>query len=190
MAPPILEANSRTIQRCIMSTAVGVNVLQAFGITDARPLSLTLDVVNAAYLDWVREGKPGGIFEYQRRNCHVLSAGYPPGTPGIQPIPDDARPGWHGHVVVWVPSVQTIIDLNMGGMSRPQKGMAMPDSAVLKLPTLEGFDYDLPNGGKMRIVGKADDWSFTDAKDWQMIAGQLNEPTTREVWRAVRAGKF
>lgn len=184
--PQILERELETRSRCILATSVGIDVLAAFGI-DASPLSVKVDLVNAAWVKWVQDGKPGGITNLERCGGWALSAGYEPGTSGAPYKPP--RPGhWDGHLVVELTGQKAVIDLDMQQMNRPEKNIVLPSAVLLHLPDDDsGWEFNTPDGGKMLIQARREDDSFKGARDWWDKAKR--KPMVDEVIRAIRKGR-
>lgn len=189
LQPAVFDRKKLAPSRCILATAVGVEVLGRFGV-QARPLSVKLDLVNAAWVRWVQAGKPGGQAAALKMGAWALAAGYPPEAWGVQPnaVAKPERGGWDGHLVVEVPGNQCLIDLDMQQLNRPDKGIIMPDAAVLHLVEPDVGTYTTPDGGMLRVEAKREDLTFQAARDWWDRGNRAD--LVDEVERAVRKGRL
>jgi hypothetical protein len=186
LQPPILDAWLAERSRCILATAIGIDVLRHFDI-DARPVSVQMDLWNKPWVDWVRAGKPGegtitAVLDLERRGGYMLSAG-----DSSVPVPGGLQPGrWDGHLMVEVPGpTALLIDLDLQQFRRPAKGFNLPAAVVFHLTDPQGAEFTIPGGGKLRIETKRHDQSFTAAPDWNSQAKR--QAVVKEVIRAIRS---
>jgi len=183
--PLVFRQHQLKATRCILATSVGLDVLRAFGI-EARALSVKLDLVNAAWVRWVEAGKPGGDQAALKLGAWALAAGYPPEAWGV---PKRVVPAgsWDGHLVIEVPAMKVLIDLDMQQLNRADKGIVMPDAAVLHLVDSNVATYNTPDGGMLRIEARREDLSFQVARDWWDRPHR--QGLVDEVIRGIRKGR-
>lgn len=169
---PVLQREALEHARCILATAVGVDVLADFGI-DARPLSVDVWVVNAAWLAWQDDPTPGVS---QPADAWMLAGGVgqPKDAPSQAPLVPKSLKPWDGHLVVEVPSSGLLLDLDLRAMTRPTKGIILPDAAAFTWDGLSGT-YEIPGGGAIRYLAQRGDRSWEQANDWK-----------RKDWRKTR----
>jgi hypothetical protein len=151
--------------RCVLATAVGVAVLREFRV-EARPLSVCVDVWNAAFAEWVNAGYPGGEDGYRTSGAWWLR------TAEERQDIDDARrlrpaprKPWNGHLVVEVPQYQLILDLDAQQLGRPERNMPMPPAAAFAWRGSAG-EYTLPGPVYVRYEEWPDNVGWMAAKDW------------------------
>jgi hypothetical protein len=176
-APPVIAANTRVPNRCVLATAVGCATLERFGIL-AAPLPVDLCLANRAMAEWVEAGEPGGIEEATRRGAYCLDT-----RGGEVKVHIEGRQ-WERHLVVLLPEREQILDLDMQQLSRPARGIVVPAAAALEWPRgrLEGT-WTL-NGCTLYLRAHPDDRSFEGASDWQVFPELVGA-----VERAIRKGR-
>jgi hypothetical protein len=107
---------------CILSTRIGIAVLEYFGV-DAMPLSVRAGFMNREAIELMDAGHP---------ESDVGKVGGSWGV-GIGVGIEGDRPGhWDGHLVIR--AADYILDLNSGPASRPQRAIPVPASLVLRIP--------------------------------------------------------
>jgi hypothetical protein len=185
LAPDVFRAYPLRTNRCIYSTAAGIAALGQLGV-EARPLSVVYDIVNQSWVQWTTDGHPGGPAEAMRRGCKIVSCGYPPGAVGSPVHLTDPGTGWHGHLVIEVPDLQLLIDLNFEQFSRPAHQLVLPGAVVLNTQGRDVMAFDVPVGGLLRVEAKRADHSYEDAKDWQLRAARTD--IVHSLVQAVRKG--
>lgn len=183
LQPVIFERQLGTPNRCILATSVGIDVLAHFGI-DARPLSVKVQILNAAWVKWIRAGSPGGATLVGQ--MALKNAGGWAVVAGDEDGPEE-RPGhWNGHLVIELPGLRAVMDLDLQQMARPQKGIVIPPAAVFHLADEHGGEYQTQDGGLVQITAKRGDESFRVARDWADQAKR--RPLVDQVIRAIRKG--
>lgn len=165
--------------RCIAATKTGIKVLRYFGI-NATPVPCDLTVGNLAWVKWVEGGDlraetmPDAAWSVHvgRRN-----------TDG---------PGYNGHVMIRADDM--LVDLNFGQVSRPQKGLEVPDATAFPLDgkRMEAFEtgdkvvyFDEDGNVAVIIEPTLERRSFKQAKDWQRNHKQAVGLLIRMVKKAV-----
>ena len=178
------EADGRMKRsRCILATAVGIDVLRAFDIK-AVPMSVQLDVLNPAWVTWVNEGKPGGQPTLMARGGYALSAGYPAGAGFTTALTEPA--GWDGHLMVYLPAQAALLDLDAQQLNRPAHGIQIPVALMLKTAG-DISEFDTPGGGRMFVKAKPADQSFERAPDWWDRSRRWD--LVQDITRAIRKSK-
>jgi len=124
-APPIIEEHSKERSRCILATAIGLEVLDYFGIL-AKEMPCEVTIFNQTARDWVRANclgpapSEGAILE-----CIM------------NPPPEKSKhlKGWSGHLIILTKKKPVIlIDLDMQQFNRPAKNISVPSAASLVWP--------------------------------------------------------
>lgn len=111
-----------TVNSCVATVRITIDVLAYFGIM-AKPAAVQTMIFNAEAAGLVRAGATAqqirdAVFactEQQHGGPWTIGLGF-----GASEM-DDAG----GHVVVWVPSVATILDYSLDQASRPHKGIIL-----------------------------------------------------------------
>lgn len=120
-APPLIEARAAVRNRCIMATALGLNVLEYFSIR-AQPYPCRVSIWNAAYDELLRNKEQANkMSEDELRKTGAW----------IRII--DSRctgPGWSGHLVIRL-AHNRLLDLDAQQLARPDKNIFVPSPAVL-----------------------------------------------------------
>jgi hypothetical protein len=161
---------------CVMSSAIGHDVLTALGLT-ARPVPVQLDIANDAWMQWAHDGYVGGVEAQLARGAHLLTnrPGWQGGTlPSGNPV---THAPWDGHLVLEVDDpdrvgVQWLLDLDLAAFRRPAKGILLPDVMVARLNADRMVVGTLAHASgatasvcyKPLVADYADDWRT--AKDW------------------------
>lgn len=149
--------------RCVMATAVGVDVLAAFNI-EARPLSVKIDLLNRAYVEFLNGTLAG---DPESHGAWRLTGGDPSLEDRLTAktqVPQPVKP-WHGHLVVEIPAMEMLVDLDLRQMNRPQKQIVLPSAAGFRWDGVSGA-Y-VVNGNVMQYVARRDDVSWEEAPDWK-----------------------
>lgn len=176
--PQVIEPWTRIPNHCVLATAIGIDVLARFNIP-AEPLACEVKLANRAWLagvaacppdlepDWVALGA---------RGAWLVATD----TPGL------VGPGmWAGHLVISLPHMGAVLDLNLGQMNRPTKAIEVPSAALFPF-TPPRVVYDLPHGCELAIQVSADT-SWRGAPDWFDESRRFN--VVDELTRAVRKGR-
>lgn len=181
--PELFAVTPLVRERCVLATRVGIDVLARFGIA-AEPRPVIAGVWNEGY----------ERFRLQRD--------VDPDTP----VPDDGwsvwaglprRPGdpplgpkrWHGHLVVYVPVRQLMLDLDFQAFDRPLKGLHVPPAFAAPWPggaqILGRFwTVGVTEGLYAHYRRNDDNQEFLDAPDWTQDRTALVDA----VERAIRKG--
>jgi hypothetical protein len=172
-APPILERAAKTRARCILATAVGLDVLRAFDIP-AAPLAVHVVLANRAYLRALDRGASiaGAIV------CggHVLETAPPDYT-------DRDANMWAGHLVICTHGA--LVDLDLQQMQRPQHGLELP--AAAQFPWRDGLRArEFPIAGAVIRYEVLDDRTYEQSGDWYLP--HRRAPIVGDVCRAIRKG--
>ncbi len=171
--------------RCILATAVGLDVLKHFGLL-ARPLSVKVAVLSPAWVRWHQAGRPNlTLMELADLGVWALTCGFPP-DPGMTlgaSVPGNNA--WNGHLLIEVPAVKQLVDLNTGQFSRPAKDILFP--AVMAWDwNGQVVSREFGHGMAIRIEPKRDDVSYTAAVDWWNV--DRRRPIVDEIVKLVRKG--
>ena len=183
-APAIIAANAKPGGRCVLATAIGIDVLERFDVA-AVPVSVRLRLANGAYLAHAERGMSavGNV----ANGGHLIDTG------------SDADPltgtttsdrGWHGHLVMALPGV-SLIDLDLQQLHRPQYGIVLPLAARfewlgLRVDRAAGREFPI-NGNRIRYDVRPNDQSWADAKDW--IGVSRRRHIVDAIERCIRKGK-
>ncbi len=73
---------------------------------------------------------------------------------------------YDGHVVCIVDGV--LVDLTAGQMSRPQRGLLVPEVIVADGDVLHEGEIDLPGGNRVTYVARPEQTGWRRAPDWKM----------------------
>lgn len=169
-APRIISQWARYNGRCVLATRVGYDVLRACGI-EAEPIAVIIDVANAPYFAWAAHG--GTRDEFRASGCWLISND--PVTPMDELPPQVPRPprGTNQHLVLHVPAVAALVDLDLRQMARPQHQILPPDAIMLPWDGAE--------------TGQAWGWGAVRYRPWP---ADVVAPDWRAVkdWRGPHAG--
>lgn len=133
--PSVINKHTKPGPHCVLSTTVGQMALARFGV-QAEPYPVAVIVCNQAWVDWRDSDYQGGVAEQQRRGAYLLSN--TPDFKGQSFSYVKIDKPWDGHLVLRVPKVQALIDLDLGAFNRPQHNIVLPPAIVAPL-TPEGF---------------------------------------------------
>ncbi|RPJ69041.1 MAG: hypothetical protein EHM24_19700 [Acidobacteria bacterium] len=126
-APSCFASMGLVRERCVLTTRVGLDVLARFDIA-AEARSVVAAVSNRAYEEF-------RCFQATHPEASAVSA--PPGAwaviAGLQPEPGAApRPKhWWGHLVVYVPGRELMLDLDFQQFGRDRLGMPVPPALLM-----------------------------------------------------------
>jgi hypothetical protein len=175
-APPIIAADPAVQQhaRCVLACAIGGDVLSAFDIPWV-PLPVHATLANAAYIAALARGAEPAVAV--ARGGHYMTTRDAPAGPRE----------WAGHLVLWVPSLHVIADLDLRQFERPARGIRPPRPADVFpwRPEARGLEYTLP-GGEVLRYDCTEDRRFEASPDW--CRRERRAPLVAAVCRAVRAG--
>lgn len=170
-------------ERCVLATRVGIDALARFGIA-AEPRPVIAGVWNDGY----------ERFRLQREVDPDVA---PPDDgwsvwAGLPPDADDpplAPTKWHGHLVVFVPARQLMLDLDFQAFSRPQKGLEVWGAFAAPWPRGESITCR-QTGAKQPIYAyyrrNDENQAFRSAKDW--LPHESTTDVVNLVERAIRKG--
>jgi len=174
-APPIIAADPAVTQhaRCVLACAVGGDVLSAFAIPwVALPVHVAL--ANAAYVAALGRGAEPAVAV--ARGGHYMTTRDAPTGPQE----------WGGHLVLWMPTLRLIADLDLRQFARPAKGIRPQAAEIFPwAPGARALECTLPGGVYLRY-DCTDDRRFEAAPDW--CRRERRAPLVAAVCRAVRAG--
>ncbi len=183
-APAVIAQWSKPdYPRCILATRIGCDVLRAFAL-EAAPLPVVVDVANARFFEWAAQG--GTREQFLERGCWLITNEPKDHFDELPPqVPRPAR-GTNQHVVLHVPRLGVIVDLDLRQMQRPQKGIVPPDAIMLPWDGVETGQAFGWGGVRYRPwpTEVASDWQ--DAGDWQKGP---HAGVTEALVRAVRKGR-
>ena len=183
VAPAIIASWAKNGGRCILATKVGIRALQEFNIV-ARPLSVRTVIHNRIMLDFLakidREQLTPTKADWQK----LKDEGGWTVDVGDRTAPG---PGWAGHVVVHVPDLQVIVDLDLQALHRPHKDIHLAPAAVFQWPTGSTVrEYVSQRGFSIGIKEEPFNQDFRDAKDWTRTE---DDHIGLEIARAIRKAK-
>jgi len=187
-APQLFAAMPLVSSRCILTTRVGIDVLERFGIA-AEPRPVICQVSNQEYENWQ-------CFLADHPEASV--AGAPPGAWAvIAGLPAEGRPlgpkDWAGHLVTFVPSRSLLVDLDFQQFGRPRLGAPVPPALA------EVWPADRPATGRIlpgapgtqalfvRYERNDANDAFRAAPDWNSDRDYVRAATDA-VERAIRKG--
>lgn len=188
--PAVFKAAQLHPSRCILATAVGVAVLQEFGI-QAQGVSVRVDLFNKAFVDWKEGGEPGGYPGAEAAGGYMLSAGYSPDELPANTVINQypAGRGWDGHLVMGLTLAgeDLIVDLDLQQMNRPARGIQVPDAAVFAWKNGQATGR-LPGGHVIAYAASPGNTTWQTAPDWAMVDRRTD--LVMAVTRMVRKGRL
>ena len=153
-APSIIARYGKARARCIVSTAIGCDVLDHFGIT-ADPFPVLVQIVNSAFVAAQRRG--ADPVTAIARGGHILTI-----DPDRHTDPD----GWPGHLMIHVPRCQVLIDLDFQQFDRPRQSIHADAAEVLPWPTgTTSRTFQDPSGAQL-LIEATTDFTFVRSGDW------------------------
>jgi len=181
-APPALQARAKPGPRCVLATRIGLDVLARFGL-DAEPRLVVCEAANAAYLQWVEDGAPGGDVGQLARGAWLVSNDPLKRRAGGDGLPRQGPPvasPWDGHLVLRLRDL--LIDLDAQQFARPTHGIVPPAAVVLPWHGEERVGTDFRRGGACcywpwPADHPIDDWRT--APDWTRDVRDVVEAITR-----------
>lgn len=164
VAAPIFAAEWRP-DCCLNGTRVALEVFRGLGLK-ARPMSVRAIACNASYLM---------ALESHFKEHHPFAWAV---MLDVEEVTD--KPGWPGHVVAVVEGT-TLVDSAAGQMSRPMKGLVVPQIVVA--PWRDGLELQLPlsEGAILAYDERKKDRSYLDMPGFQ------NHAENREVAQRILA---
>lgn len=133
-APPVVDAyfnpRSRWPSLCVLSTRVGIDVLDYFGV-EAEPQPVAVTVGNATW--WEVAARISNGWRPTEEELDGSGARYVQvDTEGPGRIQKDGSRGWPGHLVISLRKwSDTLVDLDIGQFYRPQKSIVVPRAVAL-----------------------------------------------------------
>lgn len=170
LAPAVIALHAKPGGRCILATRVGCEVLRYFEVPHA-PLAVNVKLMNAAMLEWVKAGQPGGVEIAKACGAHMIEI--------HESVPG---PGWSGHCVIEVPG--GIVDLDLQQFQRPAKQIDVPNASSFATGP-EPWLYEI-NGSHLLYIPRRGDLSFMDSPDWRRAGPQ--SPQAGMLIRAIKKG--
>lgn len=165
-APYGIAAITKPGPCCVLATQVGLMTLERFGI-QARPYVAEVEITNLAWQQWIEDGAQGGIEEQQRRGAYILnnSASWQ----GASFYGPHGKRDWDGHLVIQ--TERTLIDLDLGKFSRPDKQIILPPSMIAPLRDDDTMSGTCTFGGhathvSYRRLTAAYSENYMFSKDW------------------------
>ncbi len=188
-APPVLHERANPGGRCVLATRLGIDVLARFGL-HAEPHVVVAEIANAAYIQWIEDGAPGGDQEQLARGAWLVSNDPAKRRPhGGHELPAQVPPPkapWDGHLVLVVRDRQRdlLVDLDVQQFARPTRGIVPPPALVLPWNgDLTGSEFRQGGGACAYRPWPADQpiADFRTAPDWQRDLRDIVDPLVRAV---------
>jgi hypothetical protein len=176
--PPVLDACCQPIGRCILATAVGIEVLRAFDI-DAAPLSVNVTLANAQYRQVL--GRGGDAATAVARGGHLMLSANAAGG-AVQ------ANEWGGHLVIAVPSQSVLLDLDSRQFNRPRERIIVPPASIFAWPAGTRQREYREAGGVHLVIETVEDDRYLRSPDWTDPGRRL--PLARRLVHAIRAGRL
>jgi hypothetical protein len=175
-APPLLDANCKPgVGRCILATAVGLDVLRAFDIA-AEPRAVHMKLANAQYIAARLRG--ADPVTAVARGGHLMAP-----NEGLR-----SATSWGGHLVIELPTVGKLLDLDHGQFRRPAHGILVEDADLFDWPAnTREREFVGVNRARLVITVVEDDY-YQLSKDWTEPSRW--RPLATTLVRAVRAGRL
>jgi len=189
--PHLFEALPLIRERCVLATRVGIDVLARFGIP-AEPRPVVAMVCNLPY----------ERFRVRIKDLPLEDAKQVPLPPdgwsvlaGLPPGPDDppSRPArWYGHLVVYLPTREQMLDLDFQAFNRPEKGLIVPPALLARWPAGDDMTRvigaEIPGQPVIATYERNDDnQGYVDGPDWRSEREFIVE-TVGAIERAIRKG--
>lgn len=172
--PPIIAAYTRVHARCIAATAMGCDVLRAFDIR-AEPYPVAIEIANRAFV----EAKARGADPVTAiaRGGHVLVMN-----------PDPVPNGWPGHLMIHLPTMGLLLDLDFRQFRRVQQDIAAAPAELFPWPAgTTARTFENPDGARL-VIQATDDRSFERSPDWT-DTGRRRQAVA-ELARAIRKNRL
>ena len=176
-APPVIAAYATERARCVMATAVGVDVLHAFGV-DAAPYPVRVELRNGAFEAARRRG--ADPVTAIARGGHLL-------VTDDRPL-DPASKFWAGHLMIHLPAQACLLDLDFQQFARPQYGIAAHEAECFAWPSgTNGREFAGPHGARI-VIEATGDRGFEIGGDWADPSRRA--PLVDAVTRAIRKNRI
>jgi hypothetical protein len=181
-APSALRLRAKPGPRCVLATRIGIDVLARFGLA-AAPLQVIVEVANAAYVEWVTDGAPGGDDQQRARGVWLVSNdpvkrrrhGELPRQGPLVTAP------WDGHLAI--DTCGHLVDLDAQQFARPTRGICPPPALALPWDG-HATGCDLPQGGALFYQPWPIDFpieDYRDAPDWRCDIRDIVDALTRAI---------
>lgn len=184
VAPAILEEHFHP-DCCIAATRHGIEALRYFGV-EAQPVKVQTFAGNADWIRWIEQlAAAGRSPDDEAMPDGSWSVGIDLSADGVRAT--SARGRYPGHLVFVADGF--LIDLSLGQMSRPERGMTLPFCAAFDLSGHERWDNDgagfrvehLPGEVVAVIYKRLPEVDWRDAPDWRR-----KPPYAGEIIRAMK----
>ena len=175
MLPQMMKGKGYRAETCILSTRIGMAVLEYFGVS-ARPRAVSVMVFNAEGWKLYWEAMKAGSAPDWGSHPTAWSVGV--GGSGVSTWdPVQQRTKWDGHLVIETSDV--LVDLTLDQAERPERGI-FAGPTVLPLHSewhTEGTLLLENPHGNILLYQAIDDLNWRQAPDWKQydkrIAGDL-----------------
>lgn len=154
IARPLILARFRK-DSCIVSTAVACEFLRWAGVR-AKPIELEVLAYNAAAVELVRAGVPASEWPDEAWSVGITQT-------------SDVKPShWQGAHLCTLIDERTLLDLSADQISRPHRGMTVPEPIVL--PWNAELTEGVSDEGMLIMYRRPDkpDTSFRSSPDWRL----------------------
>jgi len=175
-SPIVFGSMALRPRRCIFATRVGLDVLEAFDVAAvARPVVAC--VANAPYVSWRETDR---------------SAAAPPGAwavwAGLPLAPDDpleTGKGWPGHLVVYLPGLAQLLDLDFQQFRRPAKLLDTPPAVVADWPADVNVAHYVGHDARRRLFVARYERNETNRGYVAAVDWDRNRPIIRDTVAAL-----
>ena len=180
--PSVIAPHTKIASHCVLATRIGIDVLARFAVL-AVPQAVRVQAINKIMRDALAVEQLGHDPDWQAiaiAGVYMIDTG----GPGKGDVDPETK-NWRGHLVISVPTLGCLVDLNTGAMSRPRKGIVMPPAVSMEFHAPESR-YELPLGAQV-VYGLDDDMQWQRARDWtdrDRLADIVDQLT-----RAIRKGR-
>lgn len=171
--PAVIAAHARVRSRCILATAVGLDVLTRFEIA-AVELPVTVRIVNARFVKAVEAG--ASIATAIATGGHLMVP--------AEGDEVDAK-SWGGHLLLHLPGRALLADLDFQQFNRPARGLRFRDAELFDWPAGTQRREYVRGGGRVEIQA-TEDRTFERAPDWTEV--ERRAPLVAILCRAIRCG--
>jgi hypothetical protein len=176
--PPLLVANTKLPNHCVLATAVAVDVLALLG-EEVYPLAVRVVLLNrrAVAALTAKPDDRGALAVAVATGAHLLDTGPDGGVSGA---------AWSGHLLAWMPDRARVLDLNHGAFNRPTHRISVPAAVSLPFHFPDAV-YRTDDGCRLELRARPDDRQYLTAPDWDPAK---RAPIVATLYRAVRSGKL
>jgi hypothetical protein len=185
--PRTIAPYMRSHGRCVIATRVAILGLARFGMA-GEALPVNVEACNAAAVQWINEGGPGGTPEFERRGAYLLTN---------KPVSGDAptRPQtrvnvgavWDGHLIVSLPTLRLAADFDLRQVARPEFNLRVPDAVAFPWHERGAVLAD-DDGVRITYRSRKDhfgrpDRAYETARDWTRNCDDLVDAVLRAMER-------